>query len=419
MKVFSVLTSLFLLSSSLTTALSATPASENYEVDISERDLSSLVSGLLNGHTVADVVSHIDYEKIAGYADDLLEDHVKYLDDILIGLKDTNIIPKLAVKLVTSNNTLPLVEKAVPKLLSVVGKVNATALFISLDRSGLAYSVVAGTLEDTTLLPSLLNVSRKLISSHKLNYTAILAYAGKLVSRDLTALPNNYHVREIADEQFEERNDLEEWYDIDLDKRDNVEDLLSTVIGSVERSGLINETITTLLTDNDFTDGAVVLLQGVFEDLGAQIKGFNFSSILPILHALWASNLLQDTLTRALNDTALRSALEKDLGSLLKKGTIKTTDLVEIKAQDQSGSTSFDPVPTSAVNSVGSHLDSFAKTRTKSFAINSVYPSQISSTSSATSSKSDSGAAPAVKASGGQLITIIFGAFSMSALMLL
>lgn len=419
MKVFSVLTSLFLLFSSLTTALSATPASENFEVDISERDLSSLVSGLLNGHTVADVVSHIDYEKIAGYADDLLDDNVKYLDDILIGLKDTNIIPKLAVKLVTSNNTLPLIEKAVPKLLSVVGKVNATALFISLDRSGLAYSVVAGTLEDTTLLPSLLNVSRNLISSKKLNYTAILAYAGKLVSRDLTALPDNYHVREIADEQFEERNDLEEWYDIDLDKRDNVEDLLSTVIGSVERSGLINETITTLLTDDDFTDGAVVLFQGVFEDLGTQIKGFNFSSILPILHALWASNLLQDTLTRALNDTALRSALEKDLGSLLNKGTIKTTDLVEIKAQAQSGSTSYDPVPTSAVNSVGSHLDSYAKTRTKSFAINSVYPSQISSTSTAASSKSGSGAAPAVKASGGQLITIIFGALSMSALMLL
>lgn len=420
MRVYSIITLLFVLFTNFTGALQATPASEQFEVDISERDLNSFVSGLLNGHIVADVVSHIDFEKIAGYAEDILTsgDNIKYLDDLLIGLKDTNIIPKLAVKLVTSNKTLPLVEKAVPELLSIVGKINATTFFVALDRSGLAYSVVAGTLEDPNLLPALLNVSRNLISSAKLNYTAILGYAGKLISRDLTELPDNYHVRELADMQFDERDDIEEYYQMmyDFDKRDNIEELLSTVLGSVERSGLINETITTLLTDHEFTEGAEVLIQGVLEDLGSEIKGVNFTSILTILHALWDSKLLQHTLTRALNDSQLISALEKDLGTLLKKGTITKKDLIGNKAQSVSSALSATTAEGSAFNSLASGFDSFAKTKTTSFAPNSVYPSQASS--SASSSKSGSGAA-AGTTSGTPLITLIFGMFSMTALMML
>lgn len=418
----SIISAAFVAFTGFTSALIATPSSQEFEVDVSKRDLSSIVSDLLDGHIVADVISKINYEKIAGYADDILDkdDNVKYLDDLLVGLKNTDIIPKLAVKLVTSNKTLAVVEKTLPILLSYVGEINATSFFVALDRSGLAYSVVAGALEDTKFLPSVLNVSKKLIKSSKLNLTAILDKAGEYVEDKFT--------RDLAFEQDPE----ESVYDlVSLDKRDNIEELLSTVLESVDRSGLINETVTTLLSNDEFTDGAIVLIQGVLEDIGSSFKGANFTSLKPILTSLWSSNLLQDTITRALNDSDLRKALEKDLGSLLHQGTIKTTDLVSKdtaeKIVSKSGysadSTISATADASAIQSLGTHFQSYANTRTTKTASNSAYPSESSAYSaSATGSKqstktSDSGSSNLINTN--PKILSFFGLLGFSSILLI
>ncbi|CAH6721431.1 predicted GPI-anchored protein 17 [[Candida] jaroonii] len=297
------------------------PSFTESEADLVERDLNipSLVSDLLDGFDVADIISNIDFEKIAGWADNLLNenDNVQYLDKILVGLKNTKLLPDAAVYIVTHNSTLELLEKALPTVLKVAGQVNTTSLFVALDRSGLAYSVVAGALTDDTFLPAVLEVAQKLIKSGDIDYQSLLQQAGEFVSDKLGK-------RELA--LLEYQTEVEPMQE--LTKRDNIEDLLTTVFGSIERSGLVMDTLDTLLTNDEFQDATVILIQGALQNIGSFISGVNFSALKPFLTSLNESGLLQNTLQRALNDQGLREALTSDLAALLKKGTIKQTDLV-------------------------------------------------------------------------------------------
>lgn len=340
------------------------PSFSESEADLVERDLNipSLVSELLDGFDVADIVSNIDFEKIAGWADNLLNenDNVQYLDKILVGLKNTKLLPDAAVYIVTHNSTLEVLEKALPTVLKVAGQVNTTSLFVALDRSGLAYSVVAGALTDDTFLPAVLEVAQKLIKSGDINYQSLLEQAGEFVSDKLS-------------KRFEPIEPMQE-----LTRRDNIEDLLTTVFGSIERSGLVMDTLDTLLTNDEFQDATVILIQGALQNIGSLISGVDFSALKPFLTSLNESGLLQNTLQRALNDQGLREALTSDLAALLKKGTIKETDLVakedsqSVLAMDSSMSVGA----SSAVSSVTATTSASAST-----------------SSSASSSSEDSGAA--------------------------
>lgn len=293
------------------------PSYIEYEADLVERDLNipSLVSDLLDGFDVADVVSNIDFDRIAGWADDLLNsgDNIDILDNILIRLRDTKLLPNTAVYIVTHNETWPYLERGLPVILSVAGNINTTSLFTALDRSGLAYSVVAGAITDRDFLPSVLEIVRKTIRAGGINLTSLLQQAGELVQRD--------EIYSGFEESIEPPFEL-------IEKRDNVEDLLTTVMGSIARSGLVNDTVHTLLTNDDFQDAAVVLIQGALQNIGSVISGTDFSALQPFIQSLWNSNLLQHTIERALNDADLRRALTSDVASLLREGSIRETDIV-------------------------------------------------------------------------------------------
>ncbi|EGV60075.1 hypothetical protein PSN45_002187 [Yamadazyma tenuis] len=297
----------------------SSPSFVEYGVDVVERQLSipSLVSSLLDGFDVADIISDVNFEKIAGWADDLLNegDNIDILDKIFVSLKNTKILPNAGVYLVTHNSTLQILEDSLPTILSVTGNINTTDFWVALDRSGLAYSVVAGALESDEFLPSVLSIAKKLIKSGGINLESLLEQAEKLIERDTIYA------------EFESEVEPPMTF-ATLYRRDNIEDLLETVMESIERSGLLNDTIMTLLTDEEFQDATVVLIQGALQNIGSLIQGSDFSALSPILQSLWDSNMLQDILEEALQDKGLRTALTTDLASMLKQGSIKETDLV-------------------------------------------------------------------------------------------
>ncbi|KAI5951798.1 hypothetical protein KGF54_004873 [Candida jiufengensis] len=124
-------------------------------------------------------------------------------------------------------------------------------------------------------------------------------------------------------------------------KRDNIEDLLTTIFSSVARSGLINETIQYLVTDDQFEGAVVQILQGVFANIGSTLTGLystDWSTIYPLVNALLNSGLLTDIITKAFNDEDLKNALYRDLQQIFKRD-LELTDLqmrdLQIIARDQ------------------------------------------------------------------------------------
>jgi hypothetical protein len=105
-------------------------------------------------------------------------------------------------------------------------------------------------------------------------------------------------------------------------KRDNIENLLTTIFSSVARSDIINETINYLVTDQRFEQSVVTLLRGVFSNLGSTLTGvlnFDWASLVPLIRSLINSGLITDIIERAFNDPELGSALWNDITLLFKR----------------------------------------------------------------------------------------------------
>ncbi|KAL6452536.1 PGA17 Predicted GPI-anchored protein 17 [Candida maltosa Xu316] len=98
-------------------------------------------------------------------------------------------------------------------------------------------------------------------------------------------------------------------------KRDNIEDLLTTIFSSVARSDLLNETITYLVTDQQFEDS-------VFENIGSTLTGVlsvDWAALQPLVSSLLNSGLLTDIISRAFQDKDLQAALWNDITSIFKR----------------------------------------------------------------------------------------------------
>ncbi|KAK6871936.1 putative GPI-anchored protein 17 [Candida tropicalis] len=105
-------------------------------------------------------------------------------------------------------------------------------------------------------------------------------------------------------------------------KRDNIQNLLTTIFSSVARSDILNETIDYLVTDQRFEDSVVLILRGVFSNIGSTLTGvlsFDWASLAPLVRALFNSGLITDTISRAFNDPDLGPALWSDITSLFKR----------------------------------------------------------------------------------------------------
>jgi len=318
---FSLLTTSFLTLASFVSAEAvAVPASPEFEVELAERGIVSDIAG--------EVLSHINFEGVAGFANKLLteNDNVRYLDNVLTGLKDLNLIPAAATFIITNNFTRHIAAGVIEVSLPVLLKANTTSLFVALDQSGLVYSIVAGAVEDPKFFPSIITIVKKFLASGAINFSQILSAGARLIGLKREAQGfSNEEVFENFKRKYEPETSV---YDMTLDKRDNVEDLLITVFSSVERSGLLPETVSALVEDPSFQDAIVILLKGYFENIGSKISSTNLSALRPLLTSLLESGLLTHTIERALKDKELLNALLADVGGLLKIGSIKKADLM-------------------------------------------------------------------------------------------
>ena len=318
---FSILTTSFLTLASFVSAEAvAVPASPEFEVELAERGIVSDIAG--------EVLSHINFEGVAGFANKLLteNDNVRYLDNVLTGLKDLNLIPAAATFIITNNFTKHIAAGVIEVALPVILKTNSTSLFVALDQSGLVYSIVAGAVEDPKFFPSIITIVKKFLATGAINFSQILKAGGKLIGlkREVQGFSNE-EVFENLKRKYEPETSV---YDMAIDKRDNVEDLLITIFSSVERSGLLPETVSALIEDPSFQDAIVILLAGYLENIGTKISLTDLSALRPLLTSLLESGLLTHTIGRALKDKDLLNALLADVGGLLKIGSIKKADLM-------------------------------------------------------------------------------------------
>ncbi|CAK7897038.1 hypothetical protein CAAN1_04S04346 [[Candida] anglica] len=292
------------------------------------------------GGFLASILGDIDFESVAGYADNILSENSQYLDDALVWLKDTGLLPKATLYLLESNFSSPLVSSIVSGALNEVSALNTTSFFVALDQSGLFYQIISSFIIDPDLLPAGLSIVKKLIAEGGISFSEIIAAAGRLVKKDEFSV-EQFELPELARRTFEDAllEDLETrddsdhiFWELDIQKRDNIENLLTTVFTSVEKSDILNSTIHTLLIDPQFQDAAVTLLSGTFKKF-ATGSGYpsNLSFLGPILAGIVESGLLQNTFERALADPALRAALIADLGAVLRSGAATVGDFVSGK----------------------------------------------------------------------------------------
>lgn len=295
------------------------------------------------------LLGSIDLESVAGYVDDLLtsNNNVQYLDDLLVWLKDSNLLPETVDFLLKLNFSSPLVSSILADSLQYVGTLNTTLFFVALDQSGLAYLIIAGLLEDPNVPKGVYAIVQNVISLSDITIAEVLAAVGRLVKREED---ETLTLRQLADAQYaaaqaQQAQEMarrqefaaadptsEELYRYAFEKRDNIENLLTTIFLLVERLGLLNATLVTLLTDPEFQEALAGLILGALK--GFALGSGNPTDLLflgPVIQGLIDSGLLQNTFERALNDAQLRAALINQIGALLLSGTAALSDFYSTK----------------------------------------------------------------------------------------
>lgn len=324
------------------------PRGEEYDlIEVEVRDFTNAVEKYMT----VDKVSKRDLESIAGSLNQMLtkNNRTRYLDYALDLVEATNIVPWSAMFIISHNTTLKIAELIVKFSLPLLLRANFTMVFNALDDSGLFYSIIAGTLEDSRFFPSLKQVVSKLLLGGILKREDILEAAGKdstqLYARDLLP-PVSSHELQL---QARELSELTDYYS--PVKRDNIEDLMTTIFGSVARSGIVPSTINSLLANSKFQDFAVTLIKASFSKIGSLVTHLNLSAVTPIISALFDSGLLVHTLERALTDTKLHQALINDLGSLIKRGDLTIEELMDpnyVKREETATISTFATIETVA-----------------------------------------------------------------------
>ncbi|KAK6458600.1 GPI-anchored protein [Scheffersomyces xylosifermentans] len=480
-------------------------------IELSERGIVSTIEELLGSINYSRILDSIDFEGIAGFANNLLTENnnVQYLDDILIGLKDTHLVPEALIFLLSNNSTREIVTEVVVDTLPYLAKLDFTPIFVALDRSGLLYTIIAGVIEDPDTIPSVISIVKKFIASGALGdlfgdlegaveglfgihgsatattgaaqtYAPVTTKAPTTIattattaaaaaapispvsfnfdnlpqtnsdgaSIDLAALSqalglaqslgpatggaaaptatlatsgssssdiNDSTLSYLASVYGQSRK-KRDYFDavakraeaapidnvdavLNLDKRDNIEDLLTTIFTSVEHSGLVNDTVHILLTNPEYQDTVVILLEGAFQNIGAGLSNINLSSLIstltPIVKQLLNSGLLTSTVEKALQDPDLKAALVRDFKQIF---NFKKRDLIArqevLSLISQQGSSTAATLSTS--------------TTTKKSA-------SSSTTHGASTSSGTSDASISYKSSRASLLAVIFGAAGMSA----
>ena len=161
-----------------------------------------------------------------------------------------------------------------------------------------------------------------------INYSALSQITGALRKREYN------DAVESALREMQKREEGIDDVEIALRKmkRDNIEDLLTTIFSSVARSNLLNTTIQYLVTDQRFESTVVEILQGVFENIGSTLTGVldtDWSALQPLVSSLLNSGLLTDFISRAFNDDELKAALWNDISLIFKRDMAFRDEIVK------------------------------------------------------------------------------------------
>lgn len=161
-----------------------------------------------------------------------------------------------------------------------------------------------------------------------INYSALSQISGALRKREYN------DAVEAALREIQKREEGIDDVEIALRKmkRDNIEDLLTTIFASVARSNLLNTTIQYLVTDQRFESTVVELLQGVFENIGSTLTGIldtDWSALQPLVSSLLNSGLLTDFISRAFNDDELKAVLWNDITLIFKRDMAFRDEIVK------------------------------------------------------------------------------------------
>lgn len=337
--------------------------------------LFSFGGSLLSDFNLTSILGDIDFESVAGVANSLLDNSFAegLLEDVLGFVKNTGLVATGIDYVLANNYTRHIAGELLEDVLNVAGSLNTTDLWVALDKSNIAYHLIIDLLEDPSLFPFILGVGSDVIHSDAFSWNNILDAASLLVSKrdmavvemmakrqDVHAFLNSFNKQDVTEflekitsrdefntflegiatsagyakrssgydhASFARRSDnvdsLDDLADMikrsSIEKRDNIEDLLVTILVAVDNSGIINSTIHSLLTSTSFRSTVSSLLVSALSDISgliSSLSSLNFSGLSSVFTQIWESGLIQNTFSKILGDTGLRSSLIDLVGSI-------------------------------------------------------------------------------------------------------
>lgn len=291
---------------------------------------------------------------------DLLDEGSFDLGDLFGGSSDATTTAVAIDSLTTINTNIDLTVAAAPATVAQsIGSIDTSSLAVLFSEArtanGNGATKVANTVSVTAQVTNVATNSKATtaVATGEINYSGITGPAYESVPpTQFGAVPTsiNYSAlsqitgalrkreyNDAVESALREMQKREEGID-DVEialrkmKRDNIEDLLTTIFSSVARSNLLNTTIQYLVTDQRFESTVVEILQGVFENIGSTLTGVldtDWSALQPLVSSLLNSGLLTDFISRAFNDDELKAALWNDISLIFKRDMAFRDEIVK------------------------------------------------------------------------------------------
>lgn len=291
---------------------------------------------------------------------DLLDEGSFGLGDLFGGSSDATTTAVAIDSLTTINTNIDLTVAAAPATVAQsIGSIDTSSLAVLFSEArtanGNGATKVANTVSVTAQVTNVATNAKATtaVATGEINYSGITGPAYESVPpTQFGAVPTsiNYSAlsqitgalrkreyNDAVESALREMQKREEGID-DVEialrkmKRDNIEDLLTTIFSSVARSNLLNTTIQYLVTDQRFESTVVEILQGVFENIGSTLTGVldtDWSALQPLVSSLLNSGLLTDFISRAFNDDELKAALWNDISLIFKRDMAFRDEIVK------------------------------------------------------------------------------------------
>lgn len=256
-----------------TAAVNAAPAPYEGETAVSKRDLSA-------ANDVALAMNEFVAKRDTMSADEIMKRENQIVTDVLSLIKNFGFAPQILEYLVTDPTFGPITEKTIVYLVKN-GLVNIGTLLKALNDSGLAVLVIRGLINDCALYQEIFKIAEQFISN------LVQKIKDKITGK-----------RELA--EFESAPIMVP----SVEKRDAY-DVLVSVMESLKSSGLADQVVQALVTDQGFLNFGADLIKQLFQSgaitIPQLISDLADSGLVPSLFkAFFNLGTLNDVITTAL-----------------------------------------------------------------------------------------------------------------------